>query len=101
MLSTFFLPAKSFRLTSFRSPPVRVNSGAVSPGLGKLPFTVTGLPPSVTLAIIVLLRVSLRFATLGDVDVSGRVEQGVELGSRFRPQAKKPRAIRVFVDLFR
>src|SRR5688500_7694134 len=55
MFRTFRLPAKSFRPTSFRSCPVIVKSCTVSPGFGKLPLTVMGLPPRVTFAISVLL----------------------------------------------
>lgn len=54
MLSTFFLPGKSFSETSFKSLPVSVKSAARSPFLGKLPFTVMGLPPKVTFATWVL-----------------------------------------------
>ena len=43
MLSTLRLPAKSFRLTSFRSLLVSVKSGAVAPFCGSVPATVNGI----------------------------------------------------------
>src|SRR5688572_8968087 len=55
MFSTLRLPAKSLSPTSWRSLAHKVKSGATSPFFGKLPLTVTGLPPSVTLAMRVLL----------------------------------------------
>src|SRR5688572_4308753 len=57
MLITLRLPAKSLSETSFRSLPVRLKSGALSPVLGKFPATLIGFPPSVTFAIAVLLDV--------------------------------------------
>ena len=43
MFSTLRLPAKSLRLTSFRSWPVTVKSCTVSPAFGKLPLTVMAI----------------------------------------------------------
>src|SRR5690606_28510095 len=49
------LPRKSDRCFSDRSPVTRVASGALSPGRGSLPFSFTGLPFSVTVAMGSLL----------------------------------------------
>src|SRR5690554_1455002 len=46
------LPVKDARSTSDKSCPTRLNAGALSPGAGKLPPMVTGLPRNVTLDII-------------------------------------------------
>src|SRR4051812_24425830 len=74
MLSTLRLPAKSLRVTSFRSLPVNVKSGALSPAFGKLPATLTGLPPRVTLDI----HFSLLNRTLENSMLVGRRRSGRE-----------------------
>src|SRR5690606_28486353 len=55
MFSTMALPRKSDRCFSDRSPVTRVASGALSPGRGSSPFSSTGLPFSVTVAMGSLL----------------------------------------------
>ena len=54
MLRTLRLPAKLASVTSLRSLPTRLNAGAMSPTAGNLPASSTGLPPRVTLAMMVI-----------------------------------------------
>src|SRR5690606_12474340 len=51
IFSTIALPRKSDRCFSDRSPVTRVASGALFPGRGSSPFSFTGLPFSVTVAM--------------------------------------------------
>ena len=51
MFSTLRLPAKSASVTSLRSLPTSLKSGADWPFCGKLPATLSGLPPRVTVVM--------------------------------------------------
>src|SRR5262245_50820566 len=83
ILRTLRLPAKSASVLSLRLPATSLKSGAVSPTLGRLPATVTALPPRVTLDMLFLLGVMGKKSLADNPPQAGLRHQGV-LVPRFR-----------------
>src|SRR5512139_2536631 len=64
------LPARLARLTSARSLPTSENAGAWSPLTGRRPLTSAGLPPRVTVVVILDLQVGVVVNVVGWMDAS-------------------------------